>query len=171
MDINTLFDILGAGFAVMAVITLTQTIKRRKALAEVKKHTLGGFKYTDKSQMILLLFCLGLWIFSMVTEGTNTMGDLFTYGFLIAMAILLLSNIIQLTIKPGFYKKGIATGSATLLYNEVEAYEVIEDKKNPDILYVYFNGGAKLFSSVRVVINRSELLEVKKMLKKECTFK
>ena len=97
--------------------------------------------------------------------------NMFTYAFLGAMFILLISNFIQIAIKPGFYKTGLATGSSTLFYNEVKSYEVIADKKNSDILYIYFNGGAKLFSSVRVAINKNDLPEIKKFLKKECTFR
>lgn len=168
---NNFMNVLGVIFVAMSALTAWQTIKRRKMLGELKQLTLGGFKYTDKSQILLVFLCIVLWAWSIMSDTEYALGSMFTYAFLSAMVILMISNLIQLTVKPGFYKEGLATGSSTLLYNEVKSYEVIEDKKNSDIVYIYFNGGAKLFSSVRVVIPKENLAEVKKMLKKECTFK
>lgn len=163
----TIIDYIGIAFIIMALFTLSQTFKLKKNLGEVKRLTLGGFKYSDKSQLLLVLLCLVLWIWSVASDLEYAMSSMFTYAFLAAMAILLFSNLLQFSIKPGFYKTGVATGSTITSYKDIKSYEVMSDKKDENILYVYFNGGARFFSSTRLVINKKELAEIKKLLKKE----
>lgn len=162
-------DYIGIAFILMAVLTVWQTVKSKKKLGEVKRLTLGGFKYSDKSQIILVLLCLVLWVWSVLSDVEYALNSVFTYAFLVAMAILLLSNLIQLFTKPGFYTTGVATGSMITSYKDIRSYEVLSDKKDANILYIYFNGGSRFFSSTRLVIKKDELAEIKKLIKKECS--
>lgn len=172
MGDQVIFNILGTAFLMIAAYISFKVTKKKNDLGPMQLGTLGGFKYVDKLQLTILVICAFLWGYSVTSEALYEFwGDGFGYMFLGGMVLLMMVIIQQMMIKPGLYKAGLATGTAIIFYSEIRSYEVIEDKRDSDIIYIYFNGGNKFFNSKRIVAEKKNLVEIKKILKKSCSFK
>mgnify|MGYP007070232554 CR=1 FL=1 len=163
LNFMNIFGIILLAISIMNMVSVFDSVKN---LGPLVRPTLNGFKYVDKTQLIfitLIVIMLGL---SIGTAGINS--DTIIYYIAIAGSgvTFVIVYFKLLSIAPGFYKNGVATGTSILNYSNIRVYDLDPKKNEPDIIKVYFNKGGLLSASQYVCINKKDQGEVKAYLKK-----
>ncbi len=171
-QIFTFQNILAFVLALMAGFNVTDSFKAKKGLGEMKIPAFGGFKYADKTQFFTFLICGVLWGSLAFLNRNADDGLAFILAFGAAIILFLISSMVNLFTKPGFYENGIATGSGILPFKGIKNYSIAPKKNDPDAYYIYFNQNGGFFSgSLRMVVSKDDVVELKKVLKKKASFK
>ncbi len=170
MKLFTFQNILGIILVVLAVSNVSYLFKKCKSLGEMTVPALKGFKYFDKTQLILLFFASVLIAMSLISTSISSDNLIFYITVSIAALSFVIVAVRMAFIAPGFYKNGVATGSGILLYTEIKQYETLP-KKNDSALRIVFNRGGFLSGGSFVYVPAEAQPEVKALLKKKMKFK
>lgn len=164
---NFLLVALSALMVYMSSRALVITWKNKKDLGEILVSGYGGIKNADRSQFMITLTCLVIWGISIYRFGTVFINSLYMLILAAAMLIFFMISVVQLNVVPGFYDKYVATGSMICAYKDISRYEIAPHRKRSGFSYVYINGRPGLLSSgIRILVQDSDLPEVKRILKK-----
>ncbi len=169
----TFQNILAMILVLMAAYSVSATIKQKKALGKMVKPTFGGFRYTDKSQIVTFIICGILWGVLIATSPADTANLTFVAIFGASLLLFMFMALINVFMKPGFYENGVATGAGMIFFNGMKNYSIEERKKDPNTCYIFLrsSNGGFLSNTLRVIVNKSDLPEIKKILKKQGSFK
>lgn len=165
-------NILALILALMGGSSINESLKCKKNLGAMQTEAVGGFKHTDRTQFLTFLICTVFWALLVYTNKGNEDNFVFVLGFGAAILLFLISSIVNLSVKPGFYENGISTGSGMLLYKQITNYSIQPKKNDPDVCYIYFNQKSGFFSNgFKMRVAKEEVPELKKVLKKKASFK
>ena len=157
--------------ALGAAFNLGASITKRKNLGSLVRRTMSAWRFADKTQLFLAGGVCILWTPTFfLKDMTNQMKGLFVILFVVAIAYLL-AAVLNLLVTPGFYEKGISTGSGILLYREIRGYSQGHYASDETLKVFYFNPNRSGKSSLRLVVHQEEEKEAKGILKKKCSFK
>ncbi|MBO4359922.1 MAG: hypothetical protein J5822_03490 [Eubacteriaceae bacterium] len=164
---NFLLILISTMLVYLSSRSLITIWKNKRDLGEILVSGYGGLKNADRSQLLITLTCLVIWGISIYRFGTPFISSPYMLVLAIAMVIFFMISLIQINVVPGFYDKYVATGSMIFAYKDITRYEVAPHKKRKGFSYVYINGRPGLLSSgIRVLVQDSDIPEVKRILKK-----
>ncbi len=167
----TFENIVGVALVIAAMINWSNVSKRLSQLGELRRATLRGIRYTDFSQLLLIILALCMWFVAFLTSTRDSSNVIFFVSFIIAILVFLLTAVYTVIKPAGFYAHGIVTGSVIIMYNEVLVYDAKITKDGNAVRFV-FNSRGKFFSNgIRLFVKKDEEAEIRELIKKHCKFK
>lgn len=164
---NFILVAISALLVYLSTRALAITWKNKKDLGEILLPGYGGKKNADRSQFMITFTCLVIWGIAIYRFGPSFINNLYMVILAAAMLVFFMISVVQINVVPGFYERYVATGSMICAYKDVTHYEIAPHRKRSGFSYVYINGRPGLLSSgIRVLVQDSDIPEVKRILKK-----
>jgi len=153
---------------IMVTLILYSQIRNYSKLGKQLVAARRGMANVSPTTAVFFILSLSFFFSNIIVSGWKSL--LSSSMLLLTVAVTLLSAMfaVQLLTKKGLFENGIQTSTMALSYSQIARYYVTE--KNGAVR-VTFNSNSRFFTGPFVIIDASQLKQLKAILKKNCNFK